>query len=431
MGRNVKGCLFQRAKGRAYHVIYVLHGKRFDRALYREDGTPITNRKEAREKADFILLPLLARNEADRARAMRAAVETAEQAAGRAEKMLNEAREREERRKARERTEIGNCWRVYCQALRDSGRGGEGSDRPKPGTNRANYRGYCRSFAEWLKRRFFGRESVLLADVGEADARAYFAELRGRKSAGTVNKYLHFLRKFADIVFNACGLHDVANPFNAVETVGNARQRARRVLTGEQVETILEKAGGELKTLFYLGYFTGLRLGDCCTIVWDEIDLERRIITRTPRKTANSSGKTVKIGIPARLMEQLETAAENGKRAGYVLPDMARKYNLNRNNVCRPIKALFEACGLKNSNGYTEYGFHSLRHTFITRQAEAGTPIAVLQSLAGHSNPVMTEHYIGAISDEAARQYADRAFNGDEMRLASKPENENESIKKT
>jgi len=164
-----------------------------------------------------------------------------------------------------------------------------------------------------------------------------------------------------------------------------------------------------MKTLCFLGYYTGLRLGDCCTLEWGEIDLQRRIITRKPNKTRNSSGKVVKIGIPPRLMAQLETTPPE-RREGYVVPELARKYNLNRNNVSRPIRALFEACGLRNENGYTEYGFHSFRHTFITRHAEAGTPLAIIQGIVGHANPVMTEHYIGTISDEATRQYADRAY---------------------
>ena len=50
-------------------------------------------------------------------------------------------------------------------------------------------------------------------------------------------------------------------------------------------------------------------------------------------------------------------------------------------------------------------GFHSLRHTFVSLHAQAGTPQAVLMKLAGHGNPMMKEHYTH-ISEATARQSA-------------------------
>ena len=52
------------------------------------------------------------------------------------------------------------------------------------------------------------------------------------------------------------------------------------------------------------------------------------------------------------------------------------------------------------------YGFHSLRYSYISHNAEAGTPMGIIQRNAGHSSRMMTEHYL-KISDAAARQYAD------------------------
>ena len=52
-----------------------------------------------------------------------------------------------------------------------------------------------------------------------------------------------------------------------------------------------------------------------------------------------------------------------------------------------------------------EYGFHSLRYSYISHNAEAGTPAAIIQRNAGHANPAMTEHYT-RISDAAAVKYA-------------------------
>jgi len=40
-----------------------------------------------------------------------------------------------------------------------------------------------------------------------------------------------------------------------------------------------------------------------------------------------------------------------------------------------------------------EVGFHSLRHTFVSLCRESNAPLAVVESIVGHSNPAMTRHY--------------------------------------
>ncbi len=409
MGRRTTGCIYKRKGAKGYTLEYCLNGITRRVTLRNDDGRPITRRDEARAKADFLLLPLRARNEADRLRAMLAALESAEQAAARAEAAIEQAQANEARRQAQAKTDISRCWKVYGKAQREARRTTEG-DVPKYGTNRYNYLRYFRRFCEWWKARR-GADALQLADLTADEAREFFDGLAKSKATGTYNKYLHFLKGFAETVFNACGLDGLENPFADVPTISHARPRRRRVLTMEQVKAIFANADGEMLLLCKLGFYTGLRLGDCCTLLWREVDMERRVIRRTPRKTAASSGASVKVGIPAALIDELERTPSE-RRTGYVLPDCARRYNLNRNNLARPIRDIFERAGLRNDKGYTEYGFHCFRHTFVTMQAEAGTPLAILQGIVGHSNPVMTEHYIGAISDDAAVKYADKVYGG-------------------
>jgi Phage integrase family len=40
-----------------------------------------------------------------------------------------------------------------------------------------------------------------------------------------------------------------------------------------------------------------------------------------------------------------------------------------------------------------EVGFHSLSHTFVSLCRESNAPLAVVESIVGHSNPAMTRHY--------------------------------------
>ena len=100
----------------------------------------------------------------------------------------------------------------------------------------------------------------------------------------------------------------------------------------------------------------------------------------------------------------------------YVLPRYAALYLSGRDNaIIREVNRHFRQNGLATTRPGTgpgtgkravvDIGFHSLRYSYISHNAEAGVPAAVIQKNAGHANPAMTEHYT-RISDQAARQYA-------------------------
>jgi integrase len=179
--------------------------------------------------------------------------------------------------------------------------------------------------------------------------------------------------------------------------------------------TLLDSATGDLYVLLLLGATTGMRLGDCCTLKWSEVDLIRRIIRRVPNKTARrKSSKQVVIGIPEQLFYTLQ---ERENKTGYVLPEFAKMYNRDKNhsNLEKQIRKHFESCGIKchregtgkgtDKRAVVEVGFHSLRHTYVSLHAERGTPAAIIQGNVGHGSPAMTAHYTH-ISDSAAVEVA-------------------------
>jgi integrase len=57
---------------------------------------------------------------------------------------------------------------------------------------------------------------------------------------------------------------------------------------------------------------------------------------------------------------------------------------------------------------------YDVRHTAITRMAEAGTPVQVIMSYAGHISPRMQQHYT-SISMQAKRKWAAATWAGAEM----------------
>jgi integrase len=153
-----------------------------------------------------------------------------------------------------------------------------------------------------------------------------------------------------------------------------------------------------MRTLFAVGIYTGLRLGDAVRLDWGSVDLVRCMVSLVPRKTAKS-GKLVVIPIhPALLSIFLETPAKS--RRGHVMPDLAASYESDNSIISGRIQSVFKKCGITTSSKASEdsraavdVGFHSLRHTFVSLSANAGAPLAVVQAIVGHSNPAMTRHY--------------------------------------
>lgn len=267
-------------------------------------------------------------------------------------------------------------------------------------------------------------DAVYLRDVTDDHAAAFLRATITDRSPGTHNKRLTFLRSFFDALAKPGRIS--VNPFREIRP-RRAKPNSRRALSMAELETIVERAAGDLRLLLVVGMMTGLRLGDCCTLRWEEINLSAGIIRRVPRKTARSHADPVVVGIPPALRSNLESAPP-ASRMGYVLPRFAEMY-LDRDGtgrVTRIIQAHFVSCGIsihaagtgmayhydgkrkvydESTRAVVQVGFHSLRHTWVSLHAAAGTPQAVIQESAGHSNPAMTEHYTH-ISDDTARRAA-------------------------
>ena len=100
---------------------------------------------------------------------------------------------------------------------------------------------------------------------------------------------------------------------------------SRRELTIEELRNICQSANGELRTLLALGVYSGLRLGDCATLRWAEVDLTRGMIRRIPNKTARRNPKPVIVPVHP-ILRELLSATSAGERGDYVLPGIVTLY---------------------------------------------------------------------------------------------------------
>ena len=190
------------------------------------------------------------------------------------------------------------------------------------------------------------------------------------------------------------------------------------VLEDEQYQ-VMNKP--EIRVIYHLGMFTDQRLKDCVLLKWSSIDMERQRIWVKQFKT----GKEVTLPIAAPLRQVLETA-QSWRCNGYVCPLTAERYNhcdkngknIGNNLVNLDVLRVIRWIGVEPSvavpgrkRRMTQYGFHSLRHTFASHCAEAGVPKAVLLSILGTDSEIADKYYthIG----EEAQLKAIEAVTGD------------------
>ena len=265
-------------------------------------------------------------------------------------------------------------------------------------------------FARWMEHHHL--EIGNLAEVTREAIAEYLACIRADVCASTYNGRICVLREIFHVLAEKAGLVD--DPWEGVRLHADDCH-SRRELTLDELERLLKaatKAGNEWRRLFVVGIYTGLRLGDCCCLRWDSVNLECGVIQLIPTKTRkHAHGQPITIPIHPQLMDELRGKRDEGKgkreegkvevREGtFVNPMLADFYQNSKWRVSRGLELIFKAAHIETSvriegrrTRTPEATFHSLRHTFVSLAANAGVPLPVVASIVGHSSTAMTRHY--------------------------------------
>ena len=270
-------------------------------------------------------------------------------------------------------------------------------------------------FARWMEHHHL--EIGNLAEVTHEAIAEYLACIRAEVCASTYNARICVLREIFHVLAARAGLVD--DPWEGVRLHADDCH-SRRELTLDEIERLMKaaaKAGSEWKRLFTIGIYTGLRLGDCCCLAWNSVNLERGVIQLIPTKTRkHAHGQPVTIPIHPQLKAELEIAlARDHERracaaAAFVNPTLADWYKNSKWRISHGLELIFKAAHIETSvkiegrrTRTPEATFHSLRHTFVSLAANAGVPLPVVQSIVGHSSTAMTRHYYHE-NEEVLRQ---------------------------
>lgn len=232
-----------------------------------------------------------------------------------------------------------------------------------------------------------GRKCRTMEDVDVSVSRAYVASIR---SAGRANKTLRGIASKLSGVWEAVGQirAGVHNPWKAAMPDKDGSSVSRSPFSVEEEARVLAAAkevGHGWWLASTISRWTGLRYGDVARLDWSQIDLAARTLSLTPSKTARH-GVSVLLPIADPLCSAL-CLTPPAKRSGAVLPDHCAAYPYGFEP---PFADVLRKAGLGDTSAFT---FHSWRHTFRTRLADAGVSDDAARRLGGWTSLGMAAHY--------------------------------------
>jgi integrase len=240
----------------------------------------------------------------------------------------------------------------------------------------------------------------LLREITPADIRFYRDALKRKGlAAPTVNHAVKILRMPFKAAHDAGYIDINPNTKNTVRLVKNeGRNVEKDVFTREQLSELIKTAPSDDWTGAILcGYYTGLRLRDIADLEWSAVDLERRIIKVTTRKT----DKTVTVPIHPQFAAWLDKQTRGIGKAP-VFPTLGGKAGGGKSGLSMSFRRIMERAKIKGrllreANGVgrsqSSLSFHSLRHGFVSAMANAGVAQELRQKLTGHASAQMNAQY--------------------------------------
>ena len=262
-------------------------------------------------------------------------------------------------------------------------------------------------FVKWMRRYQPDTEQVRHVTKTMAESFIRFLIAERHLSNKTVNDY----RSDLGLCFRITKGKSRIKENVWLETMRLERQsESKRPLTEDEVRAIFAslEAGSmdsicldkwELQTLFAIAVYTGMRWKDCTLLTWENVDLDKNLVHAIPFKTKRF-GTYVEIPLHHALKRFLLQVPQD-RRQGYILPDMAARYNRCVNVLHKKIQKVFKRAGFQTTRdngegkrGTSICGMHSLRSTFISIALEHNIPLSTVAEIVGHHSGVaMTLHY--------------------------------------
>jgi integrase len=265
------------------------------------------------------------------------------------------------------------------------------------------YQGVIDSFLTHLGEK---RGAASIASLSAAEIERWRnAELASGKGATTADFGVKILR----IALNSArrkGL-TLSNPAEAVDAAGGAAE-TRDPFPAEELASLLRVANDEWRGMILVGAWLGLRLADAAGLTWDGVDLAAGVLTFQPAKTRGKSAEPLRVAMHPELQVYFAKLPAGVGKAP-LFPSLFGRKPGSQGGLSNEFSRLMEKAGVvvrkgrskaikgeKKTKGrqFNSKGFHSLRHTMISRFADAEVSSDVRRAMAGHSSDAMHRKYV-------------------------------------
>jgi len=285
------------------------------------------------------------------------------------------------------------------------------NDRTSLGRAEATTKRYLSVIENFLKHLGEKRSMASIGSLSSAEIEAWRnAELQTGKGKTTAEFGLKVIRA----ALNSARRKGLAlsNPAEAIEHSG-AHSETRDPFTHTEIIELLKVADREWKGMILLGVWCGLRIADAANLTWNCINLAEGVLVFRPSKTRNKE-ITLQIALHHEVTECLKNLTL-GIGGAPLFPTLHGKKAGSHGGLSNEFGRLMSKAGVIIRKGreksgvgrrFNSKGFHSLRHTMITRFAEAEISADIRRAMAGHSSDAMHQKYVhmGPNSQRSALQ---------------------------
>ena len=271
-------------------------------------------------------------------------------------------------------------------------------------------------FNKWIA----GHNIQFMHEISETHAQDYVSDLwKSGVAPRTFNGHAKFLKSMFRVLRVKAGL--LVNVWDNVKTMEKETQ-GRENFTPEELSIICSKATGSFRYMIGIGLYTGMKMGDCINLKWENIgkDSIKIIPSKTKRK-----GKIVTLPIHPVLRVLLKELKEKSGDSEYLFPD-EREIHSKDSAITKHFQQFLNDCGIVTTEeggvhrrkAIVRKGFHSLRHSFVSLCAANRVPQVAIQDLVGHGSPAMTALYSHADFEQkkdAINSLPDMAFTNNKL----------------
>ena len=270
-----------------------------------------------------------------------------------------------------------------------------------------------------------------LDEVTEEDLIAFF-KTQLDYSQSCINKMYQllgavFIKAINRKIIEENPLREIKRPKSNKKTIP---VRALTVDEQKKLLNVLKNEDVRYSDIMLLSMFTGMRIGECCALTVEDIDLEEKTISISKTVARGKYGRNVfnetkteagtrKIRLNDDVFKFIKSCI--GDKDKGVLFLSSTNNLVTTNQVNYSYAAALKAYDIVDASVYGRVDLHSLRHTYATRCIESGMPAKVLQKLLGHTDINITLNTYCSVFEKYSNEHlaiADEYMKQNDIKIA-------------